>query len=186
MPTLSTKLVLVAFILCFGSLHAAEPYDKMAHIQVLPNPPLFARNAQECERYSERMRQLVTEVETAHDGCLRAETGKTFGQVPNDSQNRCSNPVCQKLHDARDSYRKTGEDGVARCSATVAEYQRKEQGDAFAKRERRLKDAQSNPCIKDWSQYEGMCIGAAESESDAKNCSTELNRLRRSCPNSGR
>jgi hypothetical protein len=190
MKTLLLSLILAGASLTSGASHArekVESYDRSAHIQMMPTTPMFPTSAQECERYSKRVEQIVTEIATAHDSCLQVESSQPVAGLRSaDSKSSCSHAACQRLHDARDEFRKKGQERAAQCSADFAKYQREEEKEVATKRDRRTRDAQTNPCIRDWLQYEGMCVGPAENRDDVKNCSNELNRLRASCPISDR
>lgn len=181
MPALKQFKFTTALAL-FPLIAAAETYDRYAFVQVLPSGPSYPKNVDECHRYAERTQEIITKVETAHDGCLREEAQSKMGTLPADEKSRCSNPACQGLHDARDDFRKNATRRIEQCLTDVSKYQAQTQNEEAKKKESRMRQAQTNQCSRDWLQYEAVCVGEHDSASNAKNCSRELNRLRRSCP----
>lgn len=176
-------LMLVAWLASGQALAAQkETYNTMAHIQIAPNAPFGPTTADECNRYEKSWTTLIADVHEAHEACLRVETGKTFGVLPADPADKCSNPACQKYHTARREYQSTATERVQSCRVSLSKYEAQMKKEAEAKFDRRVRDSQANPCIGRWEQQKGLCTGPAANRDDAKNCQRSLDQLRRDCP----
>lgn len=167
--------------------YAQPSYDRYAHLKPLPLSPSLPRDMAECQRYQESGSRVVLEVELAHDACIQTPGNRpSIRARPEDPGNTCSNPACQALHDARGRLQKTLDERVAACRSQVSDHHKKTQAEEVARRERRMREAQSDPCVREWLQYEAVCTGELESRQQQRQCQTELSRLRRNCPYSGR
>ena len=164
---------------------SAQSYDRYAYIKSLPVAPVSPTEEWQCGKWQERSDGIISDVVVAHDACLRVESSKNLGDLPEDTKNTCSKPACQKLHDAASSLKAELTKKVLACRAEVQDVKRKAADAEWAKRERRLRDAQSSPCIREWLQYEALCTGDFESQAAQKRCKKELDDLRRRCPNRG-
>lgn len=181
-----SKIICGLVGMVFFTAALAQSYDRYAYVKTAPLRPIGPTSTAECQRFSKEVKARLAAVEVAHDACLREGSGQTFGGLPVEPKDRCSNPACQKLHSARGVLMLEDSAGTSECMASVAVHQGKLEKVDLANRERRLRDAQSSPCVREWLQYEAICVGGSDTLEQQTTCSAELNRLRRSCPDSGR
>ena len=182
----ANRILCGAFVLALSAAALAQSYDRYAYVKTAPMRPIGPTSAAECQRFAEEVKTRLSAVEVAHDACLREASGQSFGNLAVEPKDRCTHASCQKLHSARDVLRLEGSAGTSECMASVADHRGKQDQGERAKRERRLRDAQSSPCIREWLQYEAICVGGAETMEQQTTCNAELGRLRRSCPDGGR
>ena len=161
----STLAIATALVTAHSVSHAQTSYDKYAYIKSLPTSPISPTELWQCDKWLERSNSVVIDVNVAHSACLREETSKPFGELPPDTKDSCSKPACQKLHDSLSTLRTETSTKGAKCREEVNEKKKKVEGAERAKQQRRLRDAQTDPCIRDWLQYEALCTGKHDPES---------------------